>query len=100
MVQKIGLSAGAIKTFEEAIKYLELNFSDAEVRKFTDKMEEKLLLIKLNPRLGSKSGKKPNVYKTVINKRIVLYYQYKPIKKEILLLAFWNTWQNPKKLKI
>ncbi len=100
MVQKIELSAKAIRTFEEAIAYLELSFSKVEVQKFTDRIEEKISVLKFNPRLGRKFGKKPNVYKTVINKKIVLYYQYRPIKNEILLLAFWNTMQNPRRLKL
>jgi plasmid stabilization system protein ParE len=100
MVQKIELSARAIINLEEAVKYLKQNFSEAEVWKFTDRIDEKLLLIKSNPRLGRKVHSKPNTYKTVLHKKIILYYQYKPFKKEILLLAFWNTLQNPKKLKI
>lgn len=51
-----------------------------------------------NPRLGRKTGKRTNFRKTTINKRVVLYYQYKPRKKEIELLVFWNTQQDPDKL--
>jgi hypothetical protein len=36
-----------------------------------------------------------STYRTVIHKRIILFYQYKPIKKELRLLAFWNTRQDP-----
>ena len=100
MVQKIVLSARANQTFEEAVTYLKHNFSEAEVRKFTDRIEHKLQVVKSNPRLGTRVNKKPNVYRTVINKRILLIYQYKPLKNEIVLLAFWNTLQNPKKLSI
>src|SRR4051812_15988098 len=99
MVQKVTWTERAEVTFLEAIGYLETNFSEVETEKFTARIQHKLLLLKNNPRLGRKS-KRPNVFKTVINKRIVLLYQYKPIKKEVLLLAFWNTLQNPKKLKL
>ena len=96
MVRKIELSAMADETLWELISYLKYNFSETEARKFADRIDQKLLVIKSNPRIGRKVSK-PNTYKTVINKRIVLYYQYKPLKKEILLIAFWNTLQNPKR---
>ncbi len=100
MVQKIILSPKAVSSFNEAVKYLRDNFSDVEIQAFTNRIDEKVLVIKSNPRLGRSINKRPNTYKTTINKRIMLYYQYKPVKKEILLLVFWNTLQNPKKLKV
>lgn len=100
MVQKIIWSDDAIETFGEADKYLLDNFSQNDLDRFKDKIEHKLLVLKSNPRLGKKATKRRNTYVTVINKRVVLYYQYKPIKKEIILLTFWNTLQNPKRLKI
>jgi len=81
MVQKIIWSDDALFTFENSLQYLERDFSKVEVQKFTNRISEKLLLIKSNPRLGRKIVKKPNVYKSVINKRIVLVYHYKPVKK-------------------
>ena len=41
-----------------------------------------------------------NTYKTIINKRIILYYYYRPLEKAIVLITFWNTQQNPKNLKL
>ena len=100
MVQKITWSDDADLTLENALQYLEHNFSKIEIQKFTERIKQKVILIKSNPRLGRKVGKKSNVYKTVINKRIVLYYRYKPLKNEIVLLSFWNTLQNPRKLRM
>jgi len=100
MVQKVIWSDDALSTFANELQYLEVNFSQVEIQKFVDKTSRKLLIIKSNPRLGSKVNRRPNTYKTVVNKRIVLYYHYKPRKEEIFLLRFWNTLQNPKKLKI
>ena len=99
MVQKIIWSSSAQITFEEAINYLGEYFSEKEVQKFADRVLQKLLLIQSAPGLGTKGARKPNVYKTVIHKRILLYYQYKPVKKEVFLLVFWNTLQNPSKVK-
>jgi plasmid stabilization system protein ParE len=100
MVQKINFSARAVRTFESAIEYLSTGFSETEVLRFTTKVEEKMRSIKENPYIGRGVNNSLNVYKTVINKRIEVYYQYKPRGKEILILVFWNTQQNPKKLSI
>ncbi len=100
MVREIRWSSIALVTFEEAVLYLERDFSELVSRKFADRVKQKMVLLMVYPRLGQKVGNKPNVYKTVINKRIVLYYQYKPRKGEILLLSFWNTLQNPQNLRI
>ena len=100
MVQKISWLPEAQVTFLSALTYLEENFTKKEVEKFAERIQQKLLVIKSNPRLGRQGSKKPNVYKTVIHKKIILFYQYKPIKKEIVLLIFWNTLQSPRKLKI
>jgi plasmid stabilization system protein ParE len=98
VVQKIVWTVDAELTFLEAIDYLEAHFTEKEILKFTNRVEQKLLLLYVNPRLGRKSVKRPSVFKTVLTKKIVLFYQYKPRNREILVLLFWNTMQNPRKL--
>jgi len=100
MVPEINWSKGAESTFDDALKYLEHNFSDKEVRKFAGKVQQRLNTIQSNPRFGRKISMQLNFRKTIINKRVALYCQYKPRKKEMELLVFWNTLQNPKRLKI
>jgi len=98
MVQKIIWLPIAQTTFVDALTYLEKNFTENEIHKFTDKVQQKLLVIKSFPRLG-RPCKTPGIYKTLVHKKILLFYQYKPLEEEILLLGFWNTLQDPKKLK-
>jgi hypothetical protein len=45
------------------------------------------------------SPKSRSIRKAKINKYIVLYYRYYVSKKEVLLLSFWHSRQNPSKLK-
>jgi plasmid stabilization system protein ParE len=99
MVQKVIWSPEALHTFIQIISYLNENWTHKEVEKFADRVDEKLALLSLNPRLGSIKSKKANTHKTVIHKKVLLIYKYKPLKKEIILLNFWNTQQNPAKLK-
>ncbi len=54
----------------------------------------------MQPGIGSsRSSKHPNVRFTLVHKRVALIYRCKPLKKEIELLRFWNTYENPRKLK-
>lgn len=90
----------AIKTFEANIDYLEKNWSEKEIIKFVLLVDKKLNNISNHPHLGSSRNKKnPNIRFTLIGKRVALIYQLKPNKKEIVLLLFWNTSQNPNQLK-
>jgi plasmid stabilization system protein ParE len=100
MVPEIVWSEDALLGLDKEIIYLEQNFTNTEIQKFTTRIAQKLLLIQSNPRLGRKVGYKQNVYQTTINKRIVLFYFHRPLKKEIHILAIWNTLEYPKKLKI
>ena len=100
MVQEISWLPEAQKTFLSVLAYLDENFTEKEVEKFAERVQQKILIIQSNPRLGTRGSKKAHVYKTVVHKKVILFYQYKPVKKEIVLLTFWNTLQNPRKLKI
>ena len=37
-----------------------------------------------------------NIRKTILHKKVILIYKYKPLKKEIILLNFWNPQQATK----
>ena len=100
MVEKITWSKEAINSFFEVCNYLLDNWTKKEVEQFESRLNEKLAVIKTNPRLGSPTGKYPYIHKTLLHKKTLLLYRYKPVKKEIVLLNFWNTQQNPEKLKI
>lgn len=97
MVQKITWTLEALRTFNKTLDYLQEHWTTKEVDNFTERLSQKIDIIKIHPRLGSRSGKHKNVYKTVLHKRVMLIYTYKPLKKEIVLLNFWNTLQNPQR---
>ena len=99
MVPEVIWLKGARITFDNEITYLSMNFDDWVVLRFIDIVFKKIDLLKMDPRIGKPSTKKANFYKTVVNERIVLIYKFKPRKKEIELIVFWNTLQNPKRLK-
>lgn len=90
-------SEKAIDDVLNNIDYLEREWTEKEVKRFSDKTNEILhKLFKGNIRF-KKSGYKDTLVVS-IEKQINLFY-----KKEgdnIILLRFWNNYQNPEKLKL
>ena len=90
----------AIHSYIKNVDYLKENWTDKEVEKFINLVEKKVYNLSSHPQLGvSRNKKYPNIRFTLIHKRVALIYRYKPSVNEIELLVFWNTSQNPRKLK-
>lgn len=89
----------ARKTFDDNINYLIKEWGENEIRNFIKQTNLKITSIELNPKLYRRSEKYPRIRRVSINKNITLFYRYFPTKKEVTLLTFWNTNQDPKKLK-
>jgi plasmid stabilization system protein ParE len=100
MACKINWTPRAWKTYEANISYLRLAWTEKEINNFILAVDKKLLNLSNHPRIGTPRDKKnPNIRFTLVHKRVALIYRHKPLKKEIELLVFWNTYQNPLKLK-
>jgi plasmid stabilization system protein ParE len=99
MAYKIVWSQLAIETYISNIEFLEVNWTEREIIRFINVVKRRLLLLSSNPFLATVTNKRKNVRKTVIQRRVVLFYRVKPGKKEIELIRFWSTRQNPGKLK-
>lgn len=87
----------ALAELAQTILYLEQNFSDKEIQKLAQKIENTIELISHNPNLFPKSDKK-NIRKVVILKYNTLYYRVK--RNSVEILSFFSNRQNPKKRKI
>ncbi len=98
MVHKIVWSSLAIKTYVNNIEYLETEWSEKEVKNVIAVFQRKIFLLSIQPRSGVITNKRKNLRKTILSKRIVLIYRHKPIKNEIELVRFFNTYQRPLKL--
>jgi len=99
MVNQIEWSVKAQDTFDGIIAYLESEWTPREVANFINRVSEKLELLRVFPKIGVPNSKKKNSYRTLIHKKVSLVYHYKPIRKEIVLITFWNNLQDPKRLK-
>jgi hypothetical protein len=80
------------------IEYLESEWTLQDVYNFIDKTDDLILLI-TNQNLIFKSTNYKDVFHVPITKQITLYYRILEDNK-IELLRFWNTYQNPEKLKL
>lgn len=99
MAIEIGWTNEAKYSFQENLNYLLKNWSEKEAAKFVQHVDVLLKRLQLFPESYPKGVKSDKYRKARINKYIVLFYQYQPRKKRIVLLTFWNTKQHPDKAK-
>jgi hypothetical protein len=99
MDNKVVWTTEVLELYSQIINYLSLNFSEKEIAAFTNKVDKKISLVSRNPTMYRSSAKLKNVYCTIISYQVILIYRFKPIKKEIQLLQFWNTRRDPRKTK-
>lgn len=99
MVYKVIWSSLAIKTYISNIEFLELIWTEKEILNFIDAVKRKLQLIANHPNIGSATNKRQNVRKSVIHRRVILFYRVKKRERQIELIQFWSTRQNPGKTK-
>ncbi len=86
------------RTFIQNLEYLSSDWDTLVINKFLDRVEEVLNTIKSNPRLYPTHKTRKNVHRCVVHERIVLYYLI--VNEEVIdLLTFWNSYQDPNKLK-
>jgi hypothetical protein len=89
----------AKQTYANNIEYLMDAWTEKDLKKFILRTEYVVLNIEANPKLYAFSKKGKSVRRAVINKQITLFYRYYPRIDEIVLLSFWNNYQDNKKLK-
>jgi len=96
---KIIWSNQARKDYYKILSYLFEHWGLHEVKSFIDKTEDVIELIKIHPNSFIESTRKRHFRKGFVTKHNSLFYRVRPVKKEIILLSFWDNRQNPKKLK-
>lgn len=96
---RINWTSESKKTFNQNLEYLSKEWNNVVMNGFLDRVEEVLGKIKSNPKLYPLHRPSENIHKCVIHERIILYD--KVVDEEVIdLLTFWNTYQDPNKLKV
>jgi plasmid stabilization system protein ParE len=92
-------SPDAVSTFEERIDYLKLKWTEREIINFTNRVKEYLEVLKEEPLIGKRTGKRKNLHTGLIIREVSLIYRVKAITLEIELVVFFDNRQNPKKIR-
>ncbi len=92
---KIIWTESAINDVSNNIDYLEKEWTEKEIIRFNKKINEVLSSL-LQENVVFKSTKYKNIFEVVVIKQITLFYEVKA--ENIILLRFWNNYQDPKKL--
>jgi plasmid stabilization system protein ParE len=89
----------AARTLEQNLEYLEDEWGNQVINNFLDRVEEVLENIRGNPQLYPLHRPKDTVRRCAVHKRVILFYKIVD-DRHIDLLTFWNTYQDPDKLKV
>jgi len=95
---KLLWSDTALIDLQNIIDYLEYKWTDKEIRSFVRRLDKRLELLIINPRLFPKTSRRKNVRRSVLTKHTVIYYETS--NDLIKIVTLFDTRQNPKKLKI
>jgi plasmid stabilization system protein ParE len=99
MNRRINWTAESERTFNQNLDYLTKEWDAVVLNSFFDRVDEVLELIRSNPELYPLHRPEENVHRCVVHERIMLYYRIVD-DHTIDLLTFWNTTQDPDKLKL
>ena len=85
--------------FNNIILYLQNKWTEREITKFISRTHQVLETLKRYPEMCRPSQKRKNVRIAILDKHTQMIYHFKPRKKQLEILLFWNFKQNPDKFK-
>ena len=88
----------AIAELKETLEYLENNWTERELRRFSAKLDHTIELISKSPEIFPTSFEKKNIRKAVVEKHNNLYYRIN--KNTIEVVSLFSNKKNPYKKKI
>lgn len=89
----------AEKTFSQNLDYLQQDWGNQTIKDFILRVEDVLKIVEERPQIYPIYNSVSGIYKCIVNKRIILFFKVVD-DQNIDLLTFWNTYQNPSKLKL
>ncbi|QOI97496.1 MAG: type II toxin-antitoxin system RelE/ParE family toxin [Flammeovirgaceae bacterium] len=95
---RIRWSDRAIFDLQNIIDYLLYKWTEKEVTNFVKKLDKRLELISINPRLFPKTSRRKNVRRSVLTKQTAIYYETST--DTIKIVTLFDPRRDPKKLKI
>ena len=95
---KLFWSDRALADLQNIIEYLTEKWTQKEIQNFARRLDKRLELISINPRLFSKTTKRKNIRRSVLTKHTVIYYE--TMEKVVTIVTLFDSRQNPKKLRL
>ncbi|PWB24936.1 type II toxin-antitoxin system RelE/ParE family toxin [Flavobacterium sp. HTF] len=97
MKRTIVFSKNAEKGLSELFEYLEDQWSERIKNKFISNLDKVIYLIQIEPEFFPKSELNKNYRKCVLSKQTTIYYKFNT--KRVEIVTFFDTRQNPNKIK-
>jgi plasmid stabilization system protein ParE len=98
MSYTLKITARAEKSYTQNLDYLEKEWGGKVTLQFMERVDSVLQAIRQNPYLYPIFSPSQKIRRCVIQGRIIMYYRISG-KTRISILLFWNTYQNPDKLR-
>ena len=95
---KLLWSDRALADLQNIINYLTENWTQREIQNFARRLDKRLDLIVINPRLFPKTSKRKNIRRSVLTKETVIYYETR--ENIINIVTLFNPRQNLRKLRL
>ena len=95
---KIRWTDHALSELEDTIEYLEKNWTERELKNFSQELDHTIELISKNPGLFQLARKNKTVRRAVVAKFNNLYYRQK--NETIEILSLFSNRQDPDKIRI
>lgn len=92
---RIDWSVEASECLDAIIEYLETEHGEPSLKQFARKLNKRLELIALSPKLFPKHKKRRSIRRSVLTKQVTIYY--KVSKDSVLLLSLFDNRQDPRK---
>jgi plasmid stabilization system protein ParE len=88
-------SSRAIRDLDKIIEYLRTNWTEKEVKNFSDKLNKAIGLISKRPKLFRLTSFRNNLRRCVLSRQTTIYYQ--EIKNVIYIVSLFDNRRNPSK---
>ena len=94
---KLRWSDRATSDLQNIIDYLKYKWTDKEVKNFVRRLDKRLELITINPRLFPNTNKRKSVRRSALTKHTVIYYETS--NDLVSIVTLFDPRQDPKKLR-
>lgn len=85
----------ALDELRNTVEYLELNFTDREIRNLSEKIESTLRLVSANPQIFPETEESVGIRRVVIARFNTMYYRVN--NNQVEILSFFSNRQAPDK---